>query len=178
LIYHEAGDFWVGRTYRPPSYTVYRSGVTHSTPDSSYPSTADGLSLAIARCDYLHKAATAKVRKSGRRNWRGQRLPATRQQMNWANLPFQFAKTMPNTPHWYVRRTPENETDYVELFHTIAEQGVVEKWGKARYRYWYPGDGFKYWAMTTDVRQSRIINRAKVEEPKGDEPKLPQDDGV
>jgi hypothetical protein len=24
----------------------------------------------------------------------------------------------------------------------------------------------KYWAMTTDIRQSRVINRAKVDEPK------------
>lgn len=35
------------------AYTVYVSGATHSTSDSSYPLTADGLSLAKARADYL-----------------------------------------------------------------------------------------------------------------------------
>ena len=54
-IKHESGPFWVGDTRRPPSYTVYRVGITHSTPDSSYAHDADGLSLAIARCDYLAK---------------------------------------------------------------------------------------------------------------------------
>jgi hypothetical protein len=94
--------------------------------------------------------------------------------MNWANLSFQFAKTMPKTPHWYVRRDDSNEADYVELFNTIAREGKRERFGKAYYRYWYPGDGFKYWAMTTDIRQSRIINRAKVD----DGTELSRDDGV
>jgi hypothetical protein len=32
--------------------------------------------------------------------------------MNWANLRFGFAKTMPEIPHEYVVRSPENESDY------------------------------------------------------------------
>ena len=70
---------------------------------------------------------------------------------------------MPETPHWYVVRSPANEADYVALFHAIREKGVDERFGSRRYRYWYPGDGFKYWTMTTDVRRSHIINRAKVD---------------
>jgi hypothetical protein len=81
--------------------------------------------------------------------------------LDLSRLAFKFAKTMPTTPHWYVVRSPANEADYVALFHTIQEHGVREKFGKRRYRYWYSGD-WKYWAMTTDVRYSRIINRAKV----------------
>jgi hypothetical protein len=54
-IKHENGRFWVGDTRN--SYTVYRGGPTHSTPDSSYARTPDGLSIAIARCDYLAKRA-------------------------------------------------------------------------------------------------------------------------
>lgn len=54
-IVHECGDFWVGRT--GSSFTVYRSGATHSTADSSY----DDLSLAVARCDYLGKNAHRMV---------------------------------------------------------------------------------------------------------------------
>lgn len=56
-IMHDRGTHWVGRTgkvgHLNASYTVYRAGATHSTPDSSYRQDTDGLSLAIARCDYL-----------------------------------------------------------------------------------------------------------------------------
>ena len=55
-IVYEVGNFWVCR--RPKHYTVYRSTLTHSIPDSSYHATNDGLSLAIARCDYLAKRQT------------------------------------------------------------------------------------------------------------------------
>lgn len=58
-ILHENGNFWVGKTRRPESYTVYRTGLTHSTPDSSYAFTPDGLSIAKARCDYLAGRANA-----------------------------------------------------------------------------------------------------------------------
>lgn len=58
-ILHETGPYWVGRT--PESYTVYRNGVTHATPESSYAPTPDGLSIAIARADYLAKRKGATV---------------------------------------------------------------------------------------------------------------------
>lgn len=58
-IVHENGDYWVGK--EPTAYTVYKSGVTHSVSDSSYAKDADGLSIAIARCDYLAR------RKDGER---------------------------------------------------------------------------------------------------------------
>lgn len=50
-IKHENGMFWVCRN--KADYTVYRAGSTHSVADSSYAKDDDGLSLAIARCDYL-----------------------------------------------------------------------------------------------------------------------------
>jgi len=50
-IIHERGSYWVCRT--KDSYTVFKSGITHSTSDSSYKKTDDGLSVAIARCNYL-----------------------------------------------------------------------------------------------------------------------------
>lgn len=50
-IKYEQGDFWVGDT--KDSYTVFKTGITHSTSDSSYRHDADGLSIAIARCKYL-----------------------------------------------------------------------------------------------------------------------------
>lgn len=53
-IKYEKGDYWVAAVDKK-QYTVYKSGITHSTSDSSYPFTDDGLSLAIARCNYLAK---------------------------------------------------------------------------------------------------------------------------
>jgi len=77
-------------------------------------------------------------------------------------LSFRFAKTMPEFPHWYVVRSPENEATYVALFHAIHEHGYAATFGGRRYKYLQLGDGFKYWAMTTDIRASRIINRDEV----------------
>ena len=85
-------------------------------------------------------------------------------ELDLSRLEFKFAKTMPETPHWYVVRSPANEADYVALFHACQRDGVDEKFGGRRYRYWYPGDGFKYWTMTTDLARSQVINRAKVDD--------------
>jgi hypothetical protein len=83
-------------------------------------------------------------------------------------LTFRFAKTMPEIPHEYVVRTPDNAAAFNELSHAIKDLGVMERFGRRFYRYWYPGNGWKYWAMTTrdDVE---IINRAKVEDDSGPE---------
>lgn len=58
-IVHENGDFWV--CAHNTAYTVYRCGITHSTPDSSYDKTPDGLSIAVARCDYLAQRNEVKA---------------------------------------------------------------------------------------------------------------------
>jgi integrase len=70
-------------------------------------------------------------------------------------LRFKFAKTMPDTPHWYVVRSAENYAEYKALSDRIAEQGTWETWkdGK-RYQYLYLGD-YKYW------RIDPVINRAR-----------------
>jgi len=76
------------------------------------------------------------------------------------SLRFRFAKTMPEIPHEYVVRSPENEEEYVALFHRIGEEGIWEKFQGQPYQYLYL-DGWKMWRMTNDLTQSRIINRAK-----------------
>jgi hypothetical protein len=58
-IVHEAGSFWVAR--ERASYTVYKSGITHSVSDSAYSLDDDGLSIAITRCDYLAKREVSKA---------------------------------------------------------------------------------------------------------------------
>lgn len=52
-IKHEAGKYWVLSTR--DAYTVFKTGLTHSVSDSAYAHTPDGLSIAIARCNYLAK---------------------------------------------------------------------------------------------------------------------------
>jgi len=50
-IKHEAGRYWVLDTGK--AYAVMVQGVTHSTSESAYPRDPDGLSIAVARCNYL-----------------------------------------------------------------------------------------------------------------------------
>ena len=57
-IMHEAGRFWVSR--EPSAYYVYETFPTHSVSDSAYTRDPDGLSIAIARCDYLARRAERK----------------------------------------------------------------------------------------------------------------------
>ena len=88
--------------------------------------------------------------------------PQDRPPAEFSTLKFRIAKTMPDTPHEYVVRTSENETEYAALFNTIAEQGQWETFMGRKYKYWSPGDGFKYWRMSNDLENSQVINRAKV----------------
>ncbi len=59
-IMHEAGSYWVGR--ERTCYTVFKTGATHSVSDSAYAKTPDGLSIAMARCDYLARREAAYSR--------------------------------------------------------------------------------------------------------------------
>jgi hypothetical protein len=89
-----------------------------------------------------------------------------------AELQWRVAKTMPEIPHEYTVRSPETEAAYVALFEAIQSDGVVERYNRRRKRYLYPGDGRKYWAMTTHLPSSRVLNRMKIED---DLPRLRQE---
>jgi hypothetical protein len=80
------------------------------------------------------------------------------------SLSFRVARTMPEIPHEYIVRSPDTAVAYVALFSAIMEHGVYERWAGRQQRYLYPGDGWKYWAMTTELRESRVINRMKIED--------------
>jgi hypothetical protein len=73
-----------------------------------------------------------------------------------------YAKTMPQCPHEYIVRgkTADDET-YFMMFRTIEAHGEWGKWNGTPRQYLHPGDGFYYWKMTDDIRESIIINRAK-----------------
>jgi hypothetical protein len=77
-----------------------------------------------------------------------------------------FAKTLAHIPHWYIvrgRTCPEDV--YARLFNGIRTYGVAMRFGPYRNRYLFLGDGFKCWAMTSQLRASRIINRDSVLDP-------------
>ena len=50
---HENGNYWVAELDN--TYTVFKTGITHSTSIQSFKRDSDGLSNAIAYCDYLAK---------------------------------------------------------------------------------------------------------------------------
>ena len=86
-----------------------------------------------------------------------------------ARLDWRFAKTMPEAPHWYIVRDPSNEALYVKLFAAVKQHGTLAWYqppGRGRgyqQRYLKLRDGFKYWVMCADVKDSRVINRARVD---------------
>ena len=55
-IIHENGRFWVLKT--KDKYTVMVTGLTCSICESAYHLDGDGLTIAIARCNYLAKRYT------------------------------------------------------------------------------------------------------------------------
>jgi hypothetical protein len=70
----------------------------------------------------------------------------------------------PQVPHEYTVRSPQTEADYVALFTAIQGSEVFERYSGRRKRYLYPGDGNKYWAMTTSIAQSTVLNRMRIED--------------
>jgi hypothetical protein len=81
-----------------------------------------------------------------------------------------FARGKLQVPHEYTVRSasPETETAYVALFEAIQSDGVFEYFGsrrnRKRKRYLYPGDGRKYWAMTTKIAECTVLNRMRIED--------------
>jgi hypothetical protein len=72
-------------------------------------------------------------------------------------LPLQCPRSRTNTRYG-------NEAAYVALFNAIQEYGRTERYKGRPNKYLYPGDGWKYWAMTNELGQSRVINRMKIED--------------
>jgi hypothetical protein len=74
-------------------------------------------------------------------------------------LAWRAAKPQPWGLHEYTVRSPASEADYVRLFEAIQASAVLERWAGRKKRYLYPSDDRKYWAMTTAVWHSRVLNR-------------------
>ncbi len=77
-----------------------------------------------------------------------------------------FAKSMPQWPHEYIvkGKCPLSSKEF-ELF-VLSQRvlGVPEDWGSYRQPYLHI-DGYKYWTMGYELEATRVINRAKIEQP-------------
>jgi hypothetical protein len=79
------------------------------------------------------------------------------------NVPWRFARTVPEHPHWYALHawlSPEQQNAFDWFAALIARHGYEGRfWGQS-WTYLDLGDGFKYWESKTLDRTGRIINRA------------------
>lgn len=85
-------------------------------------------------------------------------------------LQWKFAKSMPQMPHWYTVRqknNPELNEMYEKLYYYIRDNHYEKKFYRKTYKYCDIGD-YMYWAMTDDITESIIINRA-LKEKKNDD---------
>lgn len=60
-VLHENGKYWVRDELY--GYVVYENGITHAVSVQAFPLNEDGLSLAMAYCDYIADKNSKKVRK-------------------------------------------------------------------------------------------------------------------
>ena len=75
------------------------------------------------------------------------------------------AKTMPQWPHEYtLRRTWENQEDFVWMVTIMREKGYYETWGRRVSRVMNVS-GFKLWTMESPVDQTKLINRKRLPAP-------------
>jgi hypothetical protein len=75
---------------------------------------------------------------------------------------WRFARTIPQWPHAYIVRSPDNEALFARLYRAIRAHGQDQKFGPFRNRYLHLGDGWKYWAMDRDeelTAKTTVINR-------------------
>lgn len=80
-------------------------------------------------------------------------------------LGWQFAKTMPQMPHWYTvrqRKDPEKNELYNILYRYIVENHYIEYFFRKPYKYCDIGE-YKYWIMADRIEGSNIINRARID---------------
>lgn len=72
-----------------------------------------------------------------------------------------FAKSMPFIPHWYVvLRACRNQDEFFKVCWLIRKYGQERKFGKRVFIY-YDLDGYSYWTMDKLIEDTTIINRAR-----------------
>ena len=77
-----------------------------------------------------------------------------------AGKKFIFAKTMPDTPHFYTLRRDwiDNHISFDMAVDLIRTHGRVGRYGGREYTYW-DANGFTYWTMGAPIAATILINR-------------------
>jgi hypothetical protein len=82
-------------------------------------------------------------------------------------VPWRFARTVPEHPHWYALRvwlSPEQQVVFDWFTDLIACHGYTGWFWGRDWTYLDLGDGFKYWESRTLDKAGRIINRTRTRE--------------
>jgi hypothetical protein len=78
------------------------------------------------------------------------------------NAAWTFARTMPQTPHFYTLRKAWNQpVGFEDVVLYIREHGVRRRFGNTTYVYLDHGD-WQYWTMGAHLAATILINRAKI----------------
>lgn len=83
---------------------------------------------------------------------------------NW-----KFAKTMQWCPHFYTLRIDfKDDADFAFMYAFIQKYGKHEHWFNHPRVYLYV-DEWKYWTMGNPLDITKLINRARIDAPTGEE---------
>ena len=69
-----------------------------------------------------------------------------------------YAKTMPEWPHYYIVRSPDNEGMFVKTVEHIRANGYEERFYHQKNMY-FDEDEYAYWAMGDATGKPIVINR-------------------
>ena len=88
--------------------------------------------------------------------------------INFSLLKWKEAKTYAKTaPHEYVVleyiKDDKTKEAYTELWQAIQDKAVEEFFYEHPFKYYYRGDGYKYWTYGDTAESSDLINRAKAD---------------
>jgi len=74
-----------------------------------------------------------------------------------------FAKTMPESPHWYIHKRNTSDFDiFIDVVRYIQQNGLSSRYEGSTYTYLVLDD-YKYWTMGSLPEETTIINRTNVE---------------
>jgi hypothetical protein len=90
-------------------------------------------------------------------------------------LRWKYAKTYPDAPHEYILQSWDREI-FAYFQGKLNTESVEEEFtlrGRTNsYRYYYPGDGYRYWII------QEVLNRCRVENTKGGDDLCPPGDSA
>lgn len=81
---------------------------------------------------------------------------------------FQFAKTMPQNPHYYtLLKTWVNKELWFDVVLFISIHAEVEVFGGRDYHVYFANNGYKYWSMDPTLESTDLINRKDIKTDEG-----------